>query len=173
MAEIAQTVEFRLLILTFLVLAGPILAERLRLPGLVGLVFLGMVFGPWLFGSWRSRPRRHRIRRPGRGAGASRPGRSRAGCRETHQTPPQLLAADRGRAPTSPDLDPTRLRSSLRRRGIQPAQPGGPQRCLAGAQLIGSGLTRSGRDRRRVFAVACPHPGRKRRRTGGGWRGGR
>jgi Kef-type K+ transport system membrane component KefB len=50
MAEIAQTVEFRLLILTFLVLAGPILAERLRLPGLVGLVFLGMVFGPFVFG---------------------------------------------------------------------------------------------------------------------------
>jgi Kef-type K+ transport system membrane component KefB len=49
-ADIAQTVEFRLLMLAFLVLAGPILAERLRLPGLVGLVFLGMLFGPFVFG---------------------------------------------------------------------------------------------------------------------------
>ena len=50
MAAIAQTVEFRLLMLTLVVLAGPILAERLRLPGLVGLVFLGMVFGPFVLG---------------------------------------------------------------------------------------------------------------------------
>ena len=49
-ADIAQTVEFRLLILAFLILTGPIIAERLRLPGLVGLIALGMVFGPFVFG---------------------------------------------------------------------------------------------------------------------------
>jgi len=49
-ADIAQTVEFRLLILAFLILTGPILAERLRLPGLVGLIALGMFFGPFVFG---------------------------------------------------------------------------------------------------------------------------
>lgn len=38
MAEAAQTVELRVMIL-----AGPILAERLKIPGLVGLIFLGMV----------------------------------------------------------------------------------------------------------------------------------
>lgn len=49
-AELAQTVEFRLLILTFLILTGPILAERVKVPGLVGLIFLGMLFGPFVFG---------------------------------------------------------------------------------------------------------------------------
>lgn len=48
--DIAATVEFRLLTLAFLVLTGPILAERLRVPGLVGLIFLGMAFGPFVFG---------------------------------------------------------------------------------------------------------------------------
>lgn len=49
-AEVAQAVEFRLLILAFLILAGPILAERVRMPGLVGLIFLGILFGPFLLG---------------------------------------------------------------------------------------------------------------------------
>jgi Kef-type K+ transport system membrane component KefB len=48
--EAAQTVEFRLLILAFLILAGPIIAERVKVPGLIGLIFLGMVFGPFLMG---------------------------------------------------------------------------------------------------------------------------
>lgn len=48
-AELAQTVEFRLLILVFLILVGPIIAERLRMPGLVGLIFLGMLFGPFVW----------------------------------------------------------------------------------------------------------------------------
>lgn len=48
--EFATTVEFRLLMLTFLVLVGPIVAERLRLPGLVGLIFFGMLFGPFVLG---------------------------------------------------------------------------------------------------------------------------
>ncbi|HEU4320188.1 MAG TPA: cation:proton antiporter [Acidimicrobiia bacterium] len=50
-AELAQTVEFRLLVLAFLILTGPILAERVKVPGLVGLIFLGMLFGPFVF-SW-------------------------------------------------------------------------------------------------------------------------
>lgn len=49
-AEAAQTIEFRLLLLTFLILAGPIIAEKARAPGLVGLIFLGMVFGPFVLG---------------------------------------------------------------------------------------------------------------------------
>jgi len=48
--EAAQTVEFRLLTLAFLILAGPIIAERAKVPGLVGLIFLGMAFGPFVLG---------------------------------------------------------------------------------------------------------------------------
>ncbi len=36
--------------LSFLVLAGPIIAERVKVPGMVGLIFLGMLFGPFVFG---------------------------------------------------------------------------------------------------------------------------
>lgn len=50
MAEAVQTIEFRLLMLALLILAGPFLAERLRVPGLVGLISLGMVFGPFVAG---------------------------------------------------------------------------------------------------------------------------
>jgi Kef-type K+ transport system membrane component KefB len=50
LTEAAQTVEFRLLILAFLILAGPIIAERVKVPGLIGLILLGMVFGPFVMG---------------------------------------------------------------------------------------------------------------------------
>lgn len=48
-ADAARTVEFGLLIMALLILTGPIVAERLRIPGLVGLIALGMVFGPFVF----------------------------------------------------------------------------------------------------------------------------
>ena len=44
--DVARGVETALLILTALILVGPVIAERVRLPGLVGLIFLGVVFGP-------------------------------------------------------------------------------------------------------------------------------
>ena len=40
------TVEFTLLLLLAIILAGPLVAERFRIPGLLGLIFFGMVFGP-------------------------------------------------------------------------------------------------------------------------------
>lgn len=40
------TVEVTLLILLAVILAGPLVAERFRIPGLLGLIFFGMVFGP-------------------------------------------------------------------------------------------------------------------------------
>lgn len=43
-------IELRLLILAFLVLAGPVIAEKVRVPGLVGLILLGMAFGPFVLG---------------------------------------------------------------------------------------------------------------------------
>jgi len=36
------SVEVALLILLAIIIAGPILAERLKVPGLIGLIFLGM-----------------------------------------------------------------------------------------------------------------------------------
>lgn len=50
LAEVFFTVESGLLLLTVAILVGPILAERLRIPGLVGLIFVGMVFGPFVLG---------------------------------------------------------------------------------------------------------------------------
>ncbi|MFV1999444.1 MAG: cation:proton antiporter [Acidimicrobiia bacterium] len=44
------SVEVALLILLAIIIAGPILAERLKIPGLIGLIFLGMVVGPFMLG---------------------------------------------------------------------------------------------------------------------------
>ena len=44
------SVEFALLILLVIILAGPILAERMRIPGLIGLIFFGMLVGPFVLG---------------------------------------------------------------------------------------------------------------------------
>jgi hypothetical protein len=48
LAEVFFTVESGLLILALMILIGPLLAERVRVPGLIGLIFLGMVFGPFV-----------------------------------------------------------------------------------------------------------------------------
>ena len=48
------TVEVTLLVLLFAILAGPIVAERFRIPGLLGLIFFGMLFGPFMLG-WLGR----------------------------------------------------------------------------------------------------------------------
>ncbi|VAW05546.1 hypothetical protein MNBD_ACTINO01-2584, partial [hydrothermal vent metagenome] len=48
------SVEISLLILLTIILAGPIVAERFRIPGLIGLIFLGMVVGPFVLGWIRS-----------------------------------------------------------------------------------------------------------------------
>ncbi|MPZ53368.1 MAG: hypothetical protein GEU79_11670 [Acidimicrobiia bacterium] len=45
-AQVAFTVESGLLLLMVLIVVGPLLAERVRIPGLVGLIALGTVFGP-------------------------------------------------------------------------------------------------------------------------------
>lgn len=49
-AQVASTVEAGLLMLALAILIGPALAERLRIPGLVGLIFVGMIFGPFVLG---------------------------------------------------------------------------------------------------------------------------
>lgn len=48
------TVEVTLLILLGVILAGPMIAERFRIPGLLGLIFFGMFFGPHVMG-WLGR----------------------------------------------------------------------------------------------------------------------
>jgi len=48
------TVEMTLLVLLVAILAGPILGAKLRIPGLLGLIFLGMLFGPHALG-WLGR----------------------------------------------------------------------------------------------------------------------
>src|SRR5690606_11302056 len=53
MIEIRVSVEVALLVLTGLVLLGPLLAERIRIPGLIGLIFLGTVFGPYVLDALR------------------------------------------------------------------------------------------------------------------------
>ncbi|MCI0679233.1 MAG: cation:proton antiporter [Actinobacteria bacterium] len=47
MSGVAYTVESGLLILALAVLVGPLLAERLKIPGLVGLIFIGTFLGPF------------------------------------------------------------------------------------------------------------------------------
>ena len=44
------SVEATLLILLLIVVFGPIIAERFRIPGLIGLIFGGMLFGPFVIG---------------------------------------------------------------------------------------------------------------------------
>ena len=44
------SLEATLLILLLVVLFGPIVAERFRIPGLIGLIFGGMLFGPFMIG---------------------------------------------------------------------------------------------------------------------------
>lgn len=53
MIEIRVSVEVSLLVLTGLVLLGPLLAERIRIPGLIGLIVLGTVFGPYVLDALR------------------------------------------------------------------------------------------------------------------------
>jgi Kef-type K+ transport system membrane component KefB len=45
-----SSVEMTLLLLLVAILIGPMLAERVRVPGMLGLIFLGMVFGPFVLG---------------------------------------------------------------------------------------------------------------------------
>ena len=44
------TVEATFLVLLVVIVFGPILAERVRVPGIVGLIFGGMLFGPFVLG---------------------------------------------------------------------------------------------------------------------------
>lgn len=47
MTQLSSTVEMTLLILLVVILAGPLLGAKLRVPGLLALIFLGMLFGPF------------------------------------------------------------------------------------------------------------------------------
>ena len=51
---LSGTVEFTLLVLLTILFAGPMLVERVRIPGLLGLIFFGMLFGPNVLG-WLGR----------------------------------------------------------------------------------------------------------------------
>jgi len=44
------TVEATMLVLFVVVVFGPIVAERFRIPGIIGLIFGGMLFGPFVIG---------------------------------------------------------------------------------------------------------------------------
>lgn len=44
------SLELSLLILLLVILAGPIIAERFKIPGLIGLIFFGMFVGPFMLG---------------------------------------------------------------------------------------------------------------------------
>jgi Kef-type K+ transport system membrane component KefB len=44
------SVEATILVLFVVVVFGPHVAERLRVPGIVGLIFGGMLFGPFMIG---------------------------------------------------------------------------------------------------------------------------
>ena len=45
-----QTVEVTLLILLLIIVFGPVIAERFRIPGIIGLIFGGMIVGPFVLG---------------------------------------------------------------------------------------------------------------------------
>lgn len=47
-SELGVSVEAGLLLLGVTILLGPLVAERLRIPGLVGLIAMGTVFGPYV-----------------------------------------------------------------------------------------------------------------------------
>jgi Kef-type K+ transport system membrane component KefB len=51
---LSATVEMTLFVLLVAILAGPILAAKMRIPGLLGVIFLGILFGPFGFG-WLGR----------------------------------------------------------------------------------------------------------------------
>lgn len=54
MTALALTVEMTILVLFAAILAGPLIGARLRVPGLLALIFLGMLFGPFGLG-WLGR----------------------------------------------------------------------------------------------------------------------
>ena len=54
MGQLFGTLEMTLLILLLIILAGPIIGAKLRVPGLLALIFLGMLFGPFGVG-WLGR----------------------------------------------------------------------------------------------------------------------
>ncbi len=54
MSGFVGTVEMTMLVLLAIILAGPILGAKLRIPGLLALIFLGMIFGPFGLG-WLGR----------------------------------------------------------------------------------------------------------------------
>src|SRR5690606_32363871 len=54
MSALIATVEMTILVLLAAILAGPILGAKLRVPGLLALIFLGMLFGPFGLG-WMGR----------------------------------------------------------------------------------------------------------------------
>ena len=54
MGEFISTVEVTTLVLLVIILAGPIIGAKLRVPGLLALIFLGMIFGPFGLG-WMGR----------------------------------------------------------------------------------------------------------------------
>src|SRR5690606_18551805 len=54
MSALIATVEMTILVLLAAILAGPILGAKLRVPGLLALIFLGMIFGPFGVG-WLGR----------------------------------------------------------------------------------------------------------------------
>jgi len=47
---VVKSVEVTLLVLMIIIVFGPIVAERFRVPGIVGLIFGGMLVGPFVFG---------------------------------------------------------------------------------------------------------------------------
>jgi len=49
-AEITSEAHWVLAVLALIIIAAPLLAERFRLPGMLGLVLGGMVFGPYVLG---------------------------------------------------------------------------------------------------------------------------
>ena len=44
------SVEATLLVLLLIIVFGPLIAERFRVPGLIGLIAGGMIFGPFVLG---------------------------------------------------------------------------------------------------------------------------
>ena len=47
---VVGTVEASLLILVVIILVGPVLAEKVGIPGLIGLILGGMIVGPFVLG---------------------------------------------------------------------------------------------------------------------------
>ncbi|MGI9666372.1 MAG: cation:proton antiporter, partial [Acidimicrobiia bacterium] len=47
---VVGSVEATLLVLLLVIVFGPVIAERFRIPGLIGLIAGGMIFGPFMLG---------------------------------------------------------------------------------------------------------------------------